>query len=127
MTKSASELSVQIKTLIEGLHVNVDKTFHLTQNIEKNSIKADQQLRHIPDLTTLSNETRLAVSELTNSIDSAHQRLLTTATSTNAQISMLQNQWQELAPTVYMPGTKSLRSWLTFPPQVSRISGYHAK
>jgi uncharacterized coiled-coil DUF342 family protein len=107
MTESASELSVQIKTLIEGLHVNVDKMFHLTHKIEENSMKADQQLRQIPALTTLSNETRLAVSELTNSIDSAHQRLLTTATSTNAQISMLQNQWQELAPTVYMPSTKS--------------------
>jgi hypothetical protein len=105
LTKHTSELSFQIKILIEELQVNVDRTFHLTQKVEETSLKTDQQLREIPTLTTLSNATNLAISELTSNINSSQQQLLTATASTKAQVGTLLDQWQELAPTVCISST----------------------
>jgi methyl-accepting chemotaxis protein len=91
---------VSIRDLVKDVQTKSDRTLQITRNIKSTISKTEQQLSHLPQLASVSNDIASAVAKLANDTSSAQQELLTVTNSSSVRFKMFLSQWEELAPTV---------------------------
>lgn len=100
-TEICSKLTLELKSVVEGLKTDTDKTLETVTKIATSSSKVELELGQIPSIVDLVANTSSAVARFEDRKASDHDQVLSAIERTSMHVQTLVGKWEDLEPTVW--------------------------